>query len=180
MFALFISTSAAVATPALAVPPARTYEEAVQTACRSFAIVGVCAFGWAAGEAGPRAGFRSARRWGGVSAGFAGGRALMQVVRQTDDEWCAVAGACAGGVLGATSLHQIPARVAVFAVAAFLLETQLAPRVRDGISALDSAASARPAPKARVVRKQPPSRSASPWGKVQRLVDSLNGELGHY
>ena len=59
-------------------------------------------------------GLHSARRWGGSSAGFSGGRALGQLLRQRDDVLCAALGACLAGVCGATSINQIPMRVGAF------------------------------------------------------------------
>ena len=59
-------------------------------------------------------GLQSARRWGGTSAGFSGGRALGHLY-QRDDVQCAVLGACFAGVAGAASVQQIPTRVFAFA-----------------------------------------------------------------
>ena len=59
-------------------------------------------------------GLQSARRWGGTSAGFSGGRALGQWIRKTDDVHTAVLGACFAGAAGAASLDQIPTRMFAF------------------------------------------------------------------
>ena len=77
-------------------PPARTIDDVATVSLQSFSIVGICAFGWVAGPqlgrpgVALRLGARSAQRWGRVSAGFAGGRAACQLLRQAEDDvWCA-------------------------------------------------------------------------------------------
>ena len=128
---------ATAAAPSLTLPPARTYGDVVRTSCQSFGIVGTCAFGWTMGQGGRplvhamRTGLQSAQRWGRISAGFSGGKALSQVIRSKDDEWCAIMGACVGGLLGAPSPAQIPVRVVYFATAAYILEMHILPRVRE-------------------------------------------------
>lgn len=132
------ATSSAGGATAFTVPPARTYSDAVRKTCESFAIVGPIAFSWTAcplffarqPATALRAGILSAQRWGGTSAGFSGGRAFSQVVRQSDDVYCAVAGGVAAGLLGSPSVALIPARVASFAGLSILLETQVLPRLQ--------------------------------------------------
>ena len=136
MFCVLLLAIAARGASALAVPErASSYRDVARQAGQSLFIVGPIAFGWAAGPlalqpaAAVRVGLRSAQRWGGASAGFAGGRALSQVMRRTDDVWCSMAGAGAAGLLGTPSLSQIPMRVAGFVIMSYLLESQLLPRL---------------------------------------------------
>ena len=133
----------------LAVPErAVTYGDVARQIGQSLLVVGPVAFGWAAGPlalqpaTALRVGLRSARRWGGASVGFTGGRALSQVVRRTDDSWCSIAGAGAAGLLGAPSLGQVPLRVASFVALSYLFESQLLPRLSEA-----TAASSNPTPK---------------------------------
>jgi hypothetical protein len=149
-------TASAAAAPSLVAPRARTYGEVVQSSVQSFAVVAPIAFGWAAGkhvrqpQMALKLGLRSAQRWGGTSVGFAGGRALSQVMRQTDDVWCSIAGAGAAGILGAPSLGQVPLRVAGFVGMSYLLETVVLPRlqVRSSTQAAVSAPKRRKRPTA--------------------------------
>lgn len=89
----------------LAQPPrAETAGDVLRAASTSFLLVGATCFGWAATSSqgalqgvaltSPlrlRAGLHSAQRWGRVSAGFNGGRAIGQVWRRGDDIWCVLA-----------------------------------------------------------------------------------------
>jgi uncharacterized protein (DUF697 family) len=64
-----------------------------------------------------------AQRWGRVSAGFAGGRALGQVLRGVDDGTCAMMGSIFGGVLAAPNLAAIPSSVATFAAFGYFIDS---------------------------------------------------------
>ena len=64
-----------------------------------------------------------ALRWGRVSAGFAGGRALGQAIRGVDDGTTAMMGSIFGGVFAATSLKAIPQSVATFAAFGYFIES---------------------------------------------------------
>ena len=64
-----------------------------------------------------------AQRWGRVSAGFAGGRALGQVLRGVDDSTCAMMGSIAGGVCAASELSAIPSSVATFAAFGYFIDS---------------------------------------------------------
>eukprot|EP00965_Chrysotila_dentata_P138306 4574460-Pleurochrysis_carterae.AAC.5 len=75
---------------------ARTPLDAIQTTCSSFLSVGGVCFVWSTGSSlfkrtpfrtACSVGVMSARKWGGTSAGFSGGRAIGQVIRGGDDIW---------------------------------------------------------------------------------------------
>ena len=67
--------------------------------------------------------FLQAQRWGRVSAGFAGGRALGQAMRGQDDSTCAIMGSIAGGIAAAPSLAQMPSSVATFAAFGYFIDS---------------------------------------------------------
>lgn len=172
---------------------ARGYRQVGSTCATSFALVGITVFGWSAPRVGAVPALLRAQRWGRVSAGFSGGRALSQVLRDTDDEWCAVAGACTAGLLGASSIAQIPLRVCSFGTLSYIFEAQLSPRIRESSwlvamrdpSRFTDCESTMPteSPKVRDNESLKPRigrNTKTPWGKVQRFVDHLNHELGHY
>ncbi|KAL1520954.1 hypothetical protein AB1Y20_022513 [Prymnesium parvum] len=175
LWSLALLASAEAHAPPLAAPRATSYQEAASLATLSFTLVASVAFGASAGQCGVRQSLPLAARWGAVSAGFSGGRALTQVARARDDVWCSVAGACAAGLLGASSRGQIAPRVATFAAMAYLLEAQLLPRLRERVS--DSAP--RPS-RVRRPRRPPERREGSVFARLHRVVDRLNHELGHY
>lgn len=167
---------------------AHTYGDALRKTCQSLAIVGPIAFGWSAGPlalqpaVAIRVGMRSAQRWGGTSAGFTGGRAVSQVLRKTDDVWCAVAGAAAAALLGAPSFGQMPARLAGFVAMSYVLETQLLPRA--GLGG-DSAQLARPQPNPTKTRPRSSEKKADwsygggarvPWGTNTFFADTAFGK----
>ena len=167
---------------------AHTYGDALRKTCQSLAIVGPIAFGWSAGPlalqpaVAMRVGMRSAQRWAGTSAGFTGGRAVFQVLRKTDDVWCAVAGAAAAALLGAPSFDQVPVRLAGFVALSYVLETQLLPRA--GLGG-DSAQLGRPQPNPTKTRprssKQPADWSYGggarvPWGTNTFFADTALGK----
>eukprot|EP00966_Prymnesium_polylepis_P275338 6361403-Prymnesium_polylepis.1 len=62
-------------------------------------------------------------RWGRVSAGFAGGRALGQALRGVDDSTCAMMGSIFGGIAAAPTLQAIPSSVATFAAFGYFIES---------------------------------------------------------
>ena len=178
MFLLLMLLSSCSAGDLLAPQRANTYGDVLRTTGKSFAIVAPIAFGWSARpcamwspEKALRLGLHSARRWGGTSAGFSGGCALTQVVRNSDDVWCSVAGAGAAGLLGSPSIGQIPVRVVGFIAMSYALETQLLPRLQEATSAPGPSDRARPKTK----KSQPPTAggfvggswslgSRAPWG----------------
>lgn len=163
---------------------AHTYGDALRKTCQSLAIVGPIAFGWSAGPlalqpaVAMRVGMRSAQRWAGTSAGFTGGRAVSQVLRKTDDVWCAVAGAAAAAVLGAPSFGQMPARLAGFVAMSYVLETQLLPRAGLG----GNSALARPQLKTRPRSSKEPADwsygggARVPWGTNTFFADTVFGK----
>ena len=163
---------------------AHTYGDALRKTCQSLAIVGPIAFGWSAGPlalqpaVAMRVGMRSAQRWAGTSAGFTGGRAVSQVLRKTDDVWCAVAGAAAAAVLGAPSFGQMPARLAGFVAMSYVLETQLLPRAGLG----GNSALARPQLKTRPRSSKKPADwsygggARVPWGTNTFFADTVFGK----
>jgi len=69
-----------------------------------------------------QAALQNGQRWGRLSAGFAGGRALGQVWRGADDFQAAMCGAVGGGVCSATSIKGIPSSVATFVVFSYFVE----------------------------------------------------------
>jgi len=70
-----------------------------------------------------RAAVLQGQRWGRVSAGFAGGRALGQVIRGVDGSACAMYGAVFGGIAAAPSVAAIPSSVASFAAFTYFIES---------------------------------------------------------
>ena len=104
-------------------------------ALTSFTVTGTFAFCStslrALGRQGSRpllVGLKSARRWGGTSAGFSGGRALGQLIFKRDDVYCAMLGAACAGAAGATSADMIPTRMVTFAAMAIVLDRAAARR----------------------------------------------------
>lgn len=127
---LVISAGAATLSP-MTKPIASSPLVVARETLTSFVVVGTTCFGGRsigalcnrqALQPALLSGLRSARRWGGVSAGFSGGRALGQLVRKCDDVYCAMLGACLAGAAGATSVDQIPMRVLAFTTMAIVLD----------------------------------------------------------
>ena len=94
-------------------------------------------------------------------------------------------GACAGGVAGASSMAQIPSRVAAFVAISALYEV-VGPRVLSaGPGMIELARNELAARRALFVAptgRAPARRRVAtngPFGAVQRMVDKLNEELGH-
>lgn len=141
----------------------------------------------------------NARRWAGVSAGFAGGRAVAQCYRGTDDRYTRMVGALCGGALGASSVAQVPVRMAAFAAMTWVLETIDA----SGATSFDtvkkqlwlSTPGLEEARRWRYVGNTPLRGTAEaprtnvfgePVGsgvragsRIERWIDSMNRELGH-
>jgi hypothetical protein len=69
-----------------------------------------------------RASLLNAQRWGRVTAGFAGGRAIGQLWRGKDDQVCAICGAVAGGAAAASTLADIPSSVFTFVAFSYALD----------------------------------------------------------
>ena len=69
-----------------------------------------------------QAALRNGQRWGRVSAGFAGGRAIGQVMRGADDSFCGYVGSIAGGIGAATSRSQVVSSVATFVGFQYLID----------------------------------------------------------
>jgi hypothetical protein len=93
------------------------------------AIASAQSFAWIGGVGyvvslrnGRVAAWQTAQRWGKISAGFSGGRALGQVLRRADDRIAAVIGAAAGGVAAASSVAEMPSSVATFVGFTLLFE----------------------------------------------------------
>ena len=174
--------AAAGSTSAILVPPARSYKDAVTKAAESFAIVGPIAFGWSAmplffarqPAMALSAGLQSVQRWGGTSVGFSGGRAISQVIRQTDDDvWCAAAGGLAAAILGSPSIELVPARVCGFVGLSILLETQLVPLIKERTAAQPVRSKPNPVPQSQrtsppvpgALKPRPPWGSRTPWAE---------------
>eukprot|EP00325_Prymnesiales_sp_UTEX-LB-985_P029898 CAMPEP_0174731648 /NCGR_PEP_ID=MMETSP1094-20130205/57923_1 /TAXON_ID=156173 /ORGANISM="Chrysochromulina brevifilum, Strain UTEX LB 985" /LENGTH=202 /DNA_ID=CAMNT_0015934059 /DNA_START=89 /DNA_END=697 /DNA_ORIENTATION=+ len=125
-------------------PIARGPLDVIKTTASSFATVGT--FGFAitafqeyskrAGTAGQartrmpyfvvQASLAQASRWGRVSAGFSGGRALGQALRGKDDSTCAMLGSIFGGIGAAPNIAGIPSSVATFAAFGYFIEAMSA------------------------------------------------------
>ena len=84
-------------------PIASNVGDVVGATVSSGALVGGVGFVWRAmlRFKGPAAGLAAAKRWGGVSAGFAGGRALGQLMTGDDGTFCQVLAAVGGGAVAA-------------------------------------------------------------------------------
>ena len=184
---------AAAPTSALAGPVARSYKEAASKAVESLAIVGPIAFGWSATPlffarqpaTALSAGLQSAQRWGGTSAGFSGGRAISQVIRETDDVWCAAAGGLAAAILGSPSMQLMPARVCGFVGLSILLETQVVPLIQERTTAQPMRSKPKPvqsqrtspAPIHGTLKPRPPWGSRSPWAEEPWMKAISNLDL---
>ena len=121
--------------PAPAPPPlAKHPGDVISAAVSNFALVGGVSYVWTAGsavvtrKAGPLALAKaSGLRWGKVSSGFAGGRALGQLWRKTDDKWCGVVGAIFGGAAAAGSVADMPSSIFSFVAFGLVIDTFLVP-----------------------------------------------------
>lgn len=78
--------------------------------------------GRAAGARPIAAGLHTAQRWGRLSAGFVGGRAVGQVAG-ADERVCAILGAICGGAAAATSVAELPSSIGSFVALTILLES---------------------------------------------------------
>lgn len=126
--------------PPPAPPIAKNIGDVISTTVGSFASIGSMGFiftaaqesmarakvSGAARKAVPRfvvrAALMNAQRWGRVTAGFAGGRALGQVWRGADDQVCSICGAVAGGAAAASSIADMPASVFTFVAFSYALD----------------------------------------------------------
>lgn len=122
-------------------PIAKGPVDVVKTTASSFLTVG--SFGFAitafqesmkranvAGQAKTRvpyfvmqASLAQAKRFGSISAGFAGGRALGQAIRGKDDQTCALMGSVFGGIAASPTVAGIPGSVATFACFGFFIDS---------------------------------------------------------
>ena len=129
-------------------------------------------------------GLQSGQRWGRVSAGFNGGRSLAQG-QGANAIACTMAGAVAGGALGASAISQIPQRAALFCALAVTAEHAFPPALKRAKLAIDAEMNQRqelfarrPSMKPRS-HKRVESKPSNPLVRVKQLVEELNGELGH-
>jgi hypothetical protein len=129
-------------------------------------------------------GLQSGQRWGRVSAGFNGGRSLAQW-QGANAIACTMAGAVAGGALGASAISQIPQRAALFCALAVTAEHAFPPALKRAKLAIDAEMNQRqelfarrPSMKPRS-HKRVESKPSNPLVRVKQLVEELNGELGH-
>ena len=124
-----------------ATPIAKGPVDVIRTTVSSFCTVGLFGFSLTAvqefsarsgvsGRARDRvpyfvvqASLRQAQRWGRVSAGFAGGRALGQAIRGVDDGTCALMGSIFGGIAAAPTVSAMPSSVATFAAFGYFIES---------------------------------------------------------
>lgn len=94
-------------------------------------------------------------------------------------------GACVGGIAGASSMAQIPSRVAAFVAISALYEV-VGPRVLSAGPGMIELAKKELAAR-RALFLAPTGRAPArkrvatngPFGAVQRMVDRVNEELGH-
>jgi len=70
-----------------------------------------------------RASIANGQRWGRVSAGFAGGRALGQALRGKDDSTCSMLGSIFGGIAAAPNPAGVPSSVATFAAFGYFIDS---------------------------------------------------------
>ena len=124
-----------------AVPLANHPGDVISTAVNNFLLVGGVSYVWSAGSAvvtrkpGPLALAKaSGLRWGKVSSGFAGGRALGQLFRKTDDKWCGVVGAVFGGAAAASSVAEMPSSILSFVAFGLAIDTFMVPPSSTGKS----------------------------------------------
>jgi len=112
----------------------------------------------AARTAVPRFVFQAAlangQRWGRVSAGFAGGRALGQLARGADDSTCAMLGAACGGAAAAASLADLPSSVFTFCAFSYFIDRLSGNAAAGGRAS--GGGGARPPPKPRPVDGRTP------------------------
>lgn len=140
-----VIATAAVTSPSLATrsppPLAKNVGDVIRVTVSNFATVGAMGFAFSAitesisrgdvaGDARKavpalviRAALMQGQRWGRVSAGFAGGRAIGQVWRGVDDRWASMCGAIGGGALAATSLANLPSSVATFCAFTYFIDS---------------------------------------------------------
>ncbi|KAL1518489.1 hypothetical protein AB1Y20_002780 [Prymnesium parvum] len=113
-------------------PPPQSAAQVLRLAWESFAQVGALGFAWTfamrckdklpLNEA-ARAAQATGVRWGGISAGFAGGTAAAALVlgRKEEDKVCAMIGSAFGGLAAASSLSEVPSSIATFVGFSFVL-----------------------------------------------------------
>ena len=69
-----------------------------------------------------RAALTTARRWGGMSAGFQGGKLAGQAVGLPSDRWCNLCAGAVAGLFAATSASNIPMSIATFVAISAVLD----------------------------------------------------------
>ena len=194
---LLLSASPASAPPPAASPPLATSpKDVVASATANFAAVGTLGFAWRGARAlassqslktASAMGLQAAQRWGRVSAAFAGGRALGQVIFKTDNAYCAAISASLGGIAAASSAAEVPSSVASFLCFSLLLEN-MAPKLatepepsyesRKDIRQ-DRRVSKSDQAKAKNIFGEPAGAGLRPGGWLDKKVSQWNNELGH-
>ena len=108
---------------------AKNLFDVVATTASSTLVVGGVGFFWRGclRFKGPAAGWQAAQRWGRISGGFSGGRALGQVIRGRDGMFAAVVSAVAGGACAANSIAEMQTTIPSFVIFSLLLERMPAP-----------------------------------------------------
>ena len=103
---------------------AKNLFDVVATTASSTLVVGGVGFFWRGclRFKGPAAGWQAAQRWGRISGGFSGGRALGQVIRGRDGMFAAVVSAVAGGACAANSIAEMQTTIPSFVIFSLLLE----------------------------------------------------------
>lgn len=97
--------------------------DVVSRAASGYAATAILCGGWTGlTKRSASAAWSSAQRWGRVSAGFSGGQAAGEVIRGANDRYARLLGACGAGVLGATSMADIPSNVLGYVAFTYLLE----------------------------------------------------------
>jgi hypothetical protein len=98
---------------------------------QSFTTIGVAGFLWRIRK-GQSAAIATALRWGKLSAGFSGGRALGQVLSGRDGTFASVLGSAIGGVAAATSIAEMPSSVITFVGFTLVMERLTAQQLSAG------------------------------------------------
>jgi len=179
-----LGLSAAAARPAPPAPPlAKNLVDVITTTAGSFMSIGSVGFVFTAAQetmaraavsggarkAVPRfvlrAALTNAQRWGRVTAGFAGGRALGQVWRGEDDQVCAILGAVAGGIAASNSVADIPGSVFTFVAFSYALDRM------GGGSPAPAAQGGTPGQMA-----APPSPQPTPGQRLDKFLGATRGQ----
>jgi hypothetical protein len=104
---------------------------------------------------------KAGNKWGKLSAGFAGGRALGQVIRGADDRIASSMAAICGGIASANSVAEIPTSVGTFLAFTYFIDT---------MSGGSASGGANSSPRARAAQQQKIEKQIA---ATQRHLDGL-------